>query len=401
MRPDLGAEAIGADPVRRRDDEELSSHLHQVRRACCGCQTQRQLRGGRGTGQTQPGGDRSKVEGLERGAKRPLEMASGSSRPVRSRGPTGASNAGHDSDVQGKSKQGQIGPGTGYLRQDSERHVATFNAGGIQGLTRRQESERWQKGKKVWAMVLQERKANAVATERRWATFYLSSGVDPERRQEITEKIRRARRRRKKCKRFGARGSRNIGSDVRAVNGRMMWAVMQSKKPWALVTVYAPHVYASPSEKDRFYEDLTRMLREIPRRFTLLIGGDFNVRLGGRRRGEERWIGPHTGPDRPEGDPGDPVEDNRTRFVQLLREFDPVVASTWKQISPRRQVSFRVPGATWGDVGRRWALDHWLILYRWPNAVVDVYSDTAAWLPYEHAQLVPTLRSRFARREQA
>lgn len=121
----------------------------------------------------------------------------------------------------------------------------------------------------------------------------------------------------------------------------MMWAVIQSQKPWALVSAYAPQASAATSEKDRFYEDLTGMLQSIPRRYTLPNGGDFNVRLGSRREGEERWIGPHTGPERPERDPDDPVEDNRARFVQLLREFDMVVASTWKQTPPRSQVTFR------------------------------------------------------------
>lgn len=110
-------------------------------------------------------------------------------------------------------------------------------------------------------------------------------------------------------------------------------------------------------------------MREITSRYTVLSGGDFNVRLRARREGEERWVGPHTGPERPAGEPEDPVEDNRACFVQFLREFDLVVASTWKQKTPRRQVTFREPGAMWGDVGRRWVRDHWLIPDKWRNVV--------------------------------
>lgn len=51
-----------------------------------------------------------------------------------------------------------------------------------------------------------------------------------------------------------------------------MSAVIQSPRPWALVSAYAPSAYASPSEKDRLYEDLARIQRKIPRRFALLIG---------------------------------------------------------------------------------------------------------------------------------
>lgn len=75
-------------------------------------------------------------------------------------------------------------------------------------------------------------------------------------------------------------------SDVWAVNGRTMWAATQSQKPWSLVSVYAPHAYASPSDEAGIYEDLTRMLHELPSRFTLLIGGHLDVRLGARREEE-------------------------------------------------------------------------------------------------------------------
>lgn len=75
------------------------------------------------------------------------------------------------------------------------------------------------------------------------------------------------------------------------------------------------------------------------------------------------------------------MEDNRARFVQFVREFDLGVASTWKQKALRQQVTYRGPGATWGDVGRRLVLDRWLIPYKWCNSVADVYNDTSAKYP--------------------
>lgn len=76
-----------------------------------------------------------------------------------------------------------------------------------------------------------------------WATLYLSSGVDLERRQEITEKIKQ--RTATSGERQEAREHAGVGislapkglcSGVRAVNSRMMWAVMQRQEPWALVS---------------------------------------------------------------------------------------------------------------------------------------------------------------------
>lgn len=164
----------------------------------------------------------------------------------------------------------------------------------------------------IWVTALQESKAKAATTERPWVTLYLSSGVDLVRRQEMSDKIKHktatAAERQDIREHVGVAiafspKAQLVCGDVRAVNGRMMWAVIQAQKTCVLVNAYAPHAYASTADKDGFYEELATMLRSIPRRYTLLVGGDFNVRLGARREGEKRWIGPHTGPTRPEGEP--------------------------------------------------------------------------------------------------
>lgn len=46
------------------------------------------------------------------------------------------------------------------------------------------------KREKVWAAVLQGTKANTTATHPRSATLYLSSGVDPKRRQATIAKLK-------------------------------------------------------------------------------------------------------------------------------------------------------------------------------------------------------------------
>lgn len=68
-------------------------------------------------------------------------------------------------------------------------------------------------------MVLQETKATATAPGRRWATPYLSSEVDPERRQDITEKTKQCSATlEEKQEVMGTRGSRNIAGSERAVS---------------------------------------------------------------------------------------------------------------------------------------------------------------------------------------
>lgn len=110
----------------------------------------------------------------------------------------------------------------------------------------------------VWAVVLQETKANSTATDLRWATLFLSSGVEPERRHEIAGNIkqRTATAEEKQAIREHAGVAISLApqgqlvcSDVRARNGMMMWAAIQSQKPWVLVIAYVPHACTSSSEK--------------------------------------------------------------------------------------------------------------------------------------------------------
>lgn len=63
-------------------------------------------------------------------------------------------------------------------------------------------------------MVLQETEVTATATEIRWATLYLSSGVDPERCQALTEKARQRKAASEdKNKRFGSTREPALGPD--------------------------------------------------------------------------------------------------------------------------------------------------------------------------------------------
>lgn len=77
------------------------------------------------------------------------------------------------------------------------------------------------------------------------------------------------------------------------------------------------------------------------------------MKLGGRRQGEERWLGEHCSPAVPErGLPGAAantmLEDNRERLVSL---------------------TYKEPEAEWEDVARTWQMDYWLVPHRWRNSI--------------------------------
>ncbi|XP_047112328.1 craniofacial development protein 2-like [Schistocerca piceifrons] len=55
---------------------------------------------------------------------------------------------------------------------------------------------------------------------------------------------------------------------------------LASKKYLHLINVYAPTLPSPDEEKNKFYQDLRRVLRDIPSADKLLLLGDFNVRVG-------------------------------------------------------------------------------------------------------------------------
>ena len=95
--------------------------------------------------------------------------------------------------------------------------------------------------------------------------------------------------------------------------------------------------------KKTFYETLSTMVDTASRTCIVLVGGDFNVKLGECREGEERWIGPHCGRGRPEDQDSDPVEQKRELFLHILRDKDMIAANTWFEQPPARLFTF--PGA--------------------------------------------------------
>ena len=107
------------------------------------------------------------------------------------------------------------------------------------------------------------------------------------------------------------------------------------------IGVYAPHdKHDYSSVKEPFWETLTDIVSSIPYPEPFYITGDFNVRLQGRKRGEEQHIGPHvfgkgplaakTGPER-----------NRTLYTNFLQSVEGCDCQTFKTPNMTKQVTYR------------------------------------------------------------
>ncbi len=60
-----------------------------------------------------------------------------------------------------------------------------------------------------------------------------------------------------------------------------------------VVNAYTPQAGRPTAEKEEFYEQLQKVVRQIPTKDQYMIIGDFNAKLNGRTEDENNYIGPH------------------------------------------------------------------------------------------------------------
>ena len=87
-----------------------------------------------------------------------------------------------------------------------------------------------------------------------------------------------------------------------------------------ILSVYAPIRDATEQQKDQFYSDLQTVIDKIPRKDILLIGGDFNARIGRKLNNLEQAIGKHGLGDRCT---------NGNRLLLFAMQNNLAVANTW------------------------------------------------------------------------
>jgi exonuclease III len=127
----------------------------------------------------------------------------------------------------------------------------------------------------------------------------------------------------------------------------------------AVVCAYAPTEDANDEAKDDFYEDLSRVLKHIPKADVLIVGGDFNCKIGEPTLAEKRHIGNFCQrSDRNE---------NGARFVSCAMAHDLTVATTLFQRRPHKLPTWRS-----NDNKTRNQIDHIMIRARWRTSITQV-----------------------------
>ncbi|KAI5745635.1 hypothetical protein M8J76_012983 [Diaphorina citri] len=74
-----------------------------------------------------------------------------------------------------------------------------------------------------------------------------------------------------------------VVSEPHCINDRIMFVnINGEKESTTLISCYAPTLQSTDLEKEIFYNNLKRVYEEIPRKNNIIIGGDFNARVGNK-----------------------------------------------------------------------------------------------------------------------
>ena len=156
-----------------------------------------------------------------------------------------------------------------------------------------------------------------------------------------------------------------------------------------ILSVYAPIRDATEQQKDQFFSDLQTVIDKIPRKDILLIGGDFNARIGGKLNNSEHAIGKHGLGDRCT---------NGNRLLLFAMQNNLAVANTWFRHKPCHTYTWESR-----DGRVKAQIDYLLVSRRWKSMVLDSRvhrgADTGSKNGSDHFLLKTRLKYRLSSRK--
>lgn len=129
---------------------------------------------------------------------------------------------------------------------------------------------------------------------------------------------------------------KGIVSEPTCINERLMSInIMERNSKSILICCYAPTEVATDLEKNKFYADLEKIIKNTPKKYNIILSGDLNARIGQDHKQWPQIIGSH-GPDKN-------INDNGQRLLNLCAQEGLCIPITWFQQMNKRKTTWRHP----------------------------------------------------------
>ena len=169
-----------------------------------------------------------------------------------------------------------------------------------------------------------------------------------------------------------------------AVSSRVMSTTFAAKpRNVTVIQCYAPTADKADEEADRFYQEVSQVLAETPKKNLLLITGDFNARVG--EDAEESEVLGRYGH-------GERNERGQT-LVDFCAEHKLVITNTLFRLHNRHRYTWKSP-----DGITRTQIDYIMISKQWKQSISNARTCLSADCDSDHNLVVLTMQLRFKKK---
>ena len=177
--------------------------------------------------------------------------------------------------------------------------------------------------------------------------------------------------------------SRKIGGNIeeyRTVNDRILMVRVNAKpRNISIIQVYAPTTTNLEEDIDRFYGEVEKIIRKVPRRDILIVMGDFNAKVGKQTTDEYATVvgkgGLGTGNEAGE------------RLVEFCLDNELRLCNTWFEHHPRRLYTWTSP-----DGKTRNQIDYIAIAQKWADSIRNCKAYPGADCDSDHNLIIAKLK---------
>ncbi len=270
--------------------------------------------------------------------------------------------------------------------------MATLNVDGVMRQGKREEVEAWMKRNNIAILLLQETHTAMDSREARGNYTWYFSGEKKLIEEQWTAGVGVV---------IDNKHVQHI-MDVEPINDRVIRIMIKGRLPTTMIGAYMPQAGRSEEDRDKAYENLSRIIRKYRGRGPMYVVGDMNARIQkAEGRLEKEHIGKYTFEPETAEKPHERsqmVTENREKIITLCQTHKLRIMNTMFKKQKEKLATYRNVGTPiWWEVKRGHPygyeqMDYILTTERWKNTIKDVEADPKPNIDTRHYPVKAIIR---------